>query len=419
MDLSFEKFELTNGLTVIVKENHHAQSVVVRGYLYGGANLEPAEQAGLASFTAGAMRRGTTKHTFAEINEAVESVAASIYVYTGRHTIGFGGKSLGEDFELLVELMTDNLLYPTFPPAEVEKLRGQIITDLKEEEDDPRSLARRHFDALLYGSDHPYGRPVEGTLTTVAGLSRADLLAYYGQLHPRNGAVVVVGDVTAEQVHRALAATLGQWSPTQPPPLSVLPEPTSLATTVRKVHPMPTKAQVDLVLGNVGPSRQAAAFYAADVGDTILGQLGLGGRIGQSVRDTAGMAYYARSQLHGGLGPGPWFIYAGVNPAAVDRAIELIRAEIRRFREEPVSDQELADTKAYMTGVLPLQMESNEGVAAFIMEAHLYQLGDDYLARYPDIIRAVTKDEILAAAQTYLSDEIFALSIAGPYHQES
>jgi zinc protease len=182
---------------------------------------------------------------------------------------------------------------------------------------------------------------------------------------------------------------------------------------------MPTKSQVDLALGNVGPSRLAQEFYAADVGDTILGQLGLGGRIGLSVRDTAGMAYYARSQLHGGLGPGPWFIYAGVNPAAVERAIDLIRAEIRRFRQEPVSDQELADAKAYMTGVLPLQLESNEGVAALIVEAHLYGLGDDYIARYPDIIRAVTKDEILAAAQKYLSEDIFALSIAGPYQQDS
>lgn len=418
MDLSFEEFSLTNGLTVIVKENHHAQSVVVRGYLYGGANLETPRQAGLAAFTASAMRRGTTKRTFAEINEAVESVAASVYVHAGRHTVGFGGKSLGEDFELLVELMTDNLLYPTFPAAEVEKLRGQIITDLKEEEDDPHSLARRHFQEILYGSDHPYGRPVDGTLASVTGLSRADLLAFYGRLHPQDGAVVVVGDVTAEQVYRALAATLGQWSPTQPPPANVLPEPTPLAAMIQKVHPMPNKSQVDLVLGNVGPSRLAADYYAADVGDTILGQLGLGGRIGQSVRDTAGMAYYARSQLQGGPGPGPWFIYAGVNPAAVDQAIELIRAEIRRFREELVSDQELADAKAYMTGVLPLQMESNEGVAAFIMESHMYRLGDDFITRFPEIINAVTKAEILVAAQKYLSDEVYALSIAGPYHQE-
>ena len=180
---------------------------------------------------------------------------------------------------------------------------------------------------------------------------------------------------------------------------------------------MDNKSQVDFVLGNIGPSRLASDFYAAYVGDTILGQLGLGGRIGQSVRDNEGMAYYARSNLSSGLGPGPWFIYAGVNPAAVDRAIELILTQIGRFREEAVSDQELADAKAYLTGILPLQMESNEGIAATLLEIHLYQLGDDFIARYPDLIHAITKEEIQLAAQKYLSHEVYALSIAGPYHE--
>jgi zinc protease len=418
LDLTFEKYRLSNGITLIVKENHHAQSVVVRGYLYGGANLDGPDQVGLASFTANAMRRGTEKRTFSEINEAIESVAASAYVHSGRHMVGFGGKSLAEDFALLVEITTDNLQYPTFPAEEVEKLRGQIITDLKEVEDDPRSLARRQFRETLYGIAHPYGRPVDGLLETVPKLTRSDLLALYQKLHPRDGAVVVVGDVAAGAVYQILEASLGQWSPGHTPPDYMLPTPTPLTEPIMHVHTMENKSQVDLVLGHVGPSRLADDFYAAYVGDTILGQLGLGGRIGLSVRDAAGMAYYARSSLQGGLGPGPWYIYAGVNPATVDKAIDLIRAEIRRFQEEAVSDQELADAKAYLTGVLPLQMETNEGVAATIMETHTYQLGDDFIARYPDIINAVSKEEIQAAAQKYLNDERYALSIAGPYKEQ-
>jgi zinc protease len=186
---------------------------------------------------------------------------------------------------------------------------------------------------------------------------------------------------------------------------------------MRFVHPMPNKSQADLVLGTIGPRRQDADFYAAEVGDTILGQLGLGGRIGLSVRDNAGMAYYARTNLSGNLGPSPWSAYAGVNPAGVDKAIELILAEIRRFREELVADQELVDAKAYLTGTLPLQLETNEGVASMLLEMQLYQLGDDFIARYPELINAVTKQEIRAAAQKYLSDEHYALAIAGPYPQ--
>lgn len=420
MDLTFQKYTLANGITLIVKENHHAPSVVVRGQLYGGSNLDGADRAGLASFTTGVMRRGTTKRTFAEINETIESVAASVYVNSGRHLTGFGGKSLAEDFGLLVEIMVDILLTPTFPSEEMEKVRGQIITGLKEAEDSPRSMAGRHFREILYGLNHPYGRSANGTLETIPRLSRDDLLNFYQQtLHPHNGAVVVVGDVNSEAVYQTLEAALGQWQPGHSSPDTTLPDPQLLTAPVRYIHPMPNKSQADLVLGNIGPKRLADDFYAAEVGDTILGQLGLGGRIGLNVRDKEGMAYYARTSLSGNLGPSPWTVYAGVNPANVDKAVDLILAEVSRFRDEPVTDQELADAKAYLTGTLPLQLETNEGNASLLLEAHLYQLGDDFIARYPELIRAVTKEEIQATAQKYLSNTVYALAIAGPYQEQA
>jgi zinc protease len=416
VDLTFQKYKLSNGIALIVKENHHAQSVVIRGHLHGGSNLDGPDRAGLASFTTSVMRRGTAKRTFAEINETIESVGASVYVNCGRHLTGFGGKSLAEDFSLLVEMMSDILLAPTFPTEEVEKVRGQIITGLKEAEDSPRSMAGRYFRELLYGLDHPYGRSANGTLESIPGLSREDLLNFYQQtLHPHDGAIVVVGDVNSQAVYDTLETALGQWQPGHPPPDTTLPEPGPLAERVRYVHTMPNKSQADLVLGTVGPRRQDDDFYAAEVGDTILGQLGLGGRIGLNVRDKEGMAYYARTSLSGNLGPSPWTVYAGVNPANIDKAIDLMLAEVRRFRTELVSGQELADAKAYLTGTLPLQLESNEGVASLLLEAHLYQLGDDFIARYPDLINAVTPEQIQTTAQKYLSDEVYALAIAGPY----
>jgi zinc protease len=416
VDLTFQKYTLSNGIALIVKENHHAQSVVVRGHLHGGSNLDGPDRAGLASFTTSVMRRGTARRNFAEINETIESVGASVYVNSGRHLTGFGGKSLAEDFSLLVEIMSDILLAPTFPAEEVEKVRGQIITGLKEAEDSPRSMAGRYFRELLYGLDHPYGRPANGTLESIPGRSREDLLNFYQQtLHPHDGAIVVVGDVNSEAVYDTLEVALGRWQPGHPPPDTSLPEPAPLAESTRHVHPMPNKSQADLVLGTIGPRRQDDDFYAAEVGDTILGQLGLGGRIGLNVRDKEGMAYYARTSLSGNLGPSPWTVYAGVNPANIDKAIDLMLAEVRRFRNEPVSDEELADAKAYLTGTLPLQLESNEGVASLLLETHLYQLGDDFIARYPDLINAVTPEQIQTTAQKYLSDEVYALAIAGPY----
>lgn len=416
MDLTFQKYTLSNGITLIVKENHHAQSVVVRGHLQGGSNLDGPERAGLASFTTSIMRRGTASRTFAEINETIESVGASVYISSGRHLTGFGGKSLAEDFALLVEIMAEMVLTPTFPAEEVEKVRGQIVTSLKEAEDSPRSMAGRHFRELLYGLDHPYGRPSSGTIESIGQIARADMINFYQQtLHPHNGAIVVVGDIKSEAVYDTLETALGQWRPDHQPPDTTLPDPQPLSAMVRYVHTMPNKTQADVILGNIGPQRQSDDFYVAEVGDTILGQLGLGGRIGLNVRDKAGMAYYARTSLSASLAPSPWTVYAGVNPANIDKAIELMLTEVHRFRTEPVTDQELADAKAYLTGTLPLQLESNEGVASLLLEAHLYQLGDDFITHYPDLINAVTAAEIKATAQKYLNDEVYALAIAGPY----
>lgn len=414
MNLTFDTYQLSNGITLIVKENHHTSSVVVRGYLCGGANLDRPEQAGLASLTGSAMRRGTTHRTFAEINETVEAVAASVYVNSGRHLTSFGGKSLAEDFDLLVELMADNLLHPTFPAEEIEKLRGQIITSLKEDEDDTQSMAQRHFRGILYTSAHPYGRSVDGTLETLPDLTRADVVAAYQRLHPKDGAIVVVGDVTGDKVYQTIEQALGTWQPSHAPPETALPDPQPVTGIRRHVWPMPNKSQADIILGWIGVPRHTADFYPAYVGNTILGQLGLGGRIGHSVRETAGMAYYARSSLRSGLGPSPWMAYAGVNPDGVDKAVELMLAEIRRLCEEPVTDQELDDAQAYLTGILPLQMETNEGVASRLLDTHLYALGNDFIGRYPEIIRSVTKADIQAVAQKYLDDEVYALSIAGP-----
>jgi zinc protease len=181
---------------------------------------------------------------------------------------------------------------------------------------------------------------------------------------------------------------------------------------------MTNKTQADIVLGTVGPARAADGYYAARLGDVILGHLGLMGRLGETVRDQQGLAYYAYSGLEAGLGRGPWSVRAGVNPANVDQAIESILAEIARLQDEPVTDEELEDGQDFLTGSLPLRLETNEGIAGTLLDMELYQLGDDYIIRFPDLMRAVTKEQIQAVAQRYLDPEHYALAIAGPYEEK-
>lgn len=416
---TIQRFMLSNGIKLIVQENHVSPSVVVRGHLWAGSLNDPPEQMGLARFTASVVRRGTTTRTYQEINEITESVGADVYVSGGRHLTGFGGKSLSEDFALLADVLADVLLNPVFPQNEVDKTRGQIITGLKELEDDTRGLANREFRQLLYTREHPYGRPGDGTLDSIPGIRRDDLAAFYhAYFRPQGAALVVVGDVQAETVRDTLERALGGWRPAGAAPLFKVPETQPLAEPRRYVRPMTNKTQADLVLGTVGPQRAAGEYYAARLGDTILGHLGLMGRLGESVRDQQGLAYYAYSGLEAGLGRGPWSVRAGVNPLNVDQAVGSILAEISRLCDEPVTDQELEDGQDYLTGSLPLRLETNEGIASTLLDMDLYQLGDDYIIRFPDLMRAVTKEHIQAAARKYLDPAHYALAIVGPYEEK-
>ena len=138
------------------------------------------------------------------------------------------------------------------------------------------------------------------------------------------------------------------------------------------------------------------------------------GRLGENVRDEQGLAYYAFSRMEAGLGPGPWMAVAGVNPQNVEQAVESILVELRRLRDTPVESDELDDVKAYLTGSLPILLETNEGVARSLLDMELYDLGLDYLQRYPGLIEAITAQEVQEAARTYLNPEAYALAIAGP-----
>ena len=174
------------------------------------------------------------------------------------------------------------------------------------------------------------------------------------------------------------------------------------------------KSQADIIVGAAGPSRFSDDYLAALLGNDILGQFGMMGRIGEALRKKSGLAYHASSSLSGGLGPGPWDINAGMGPDDVETAIQLIVTEIRRIVNEPVSEGELADTKANFIGRLPLSMESNFGVASALLNLERYQLGLDYYQRFPGLVQSIDREQVLQATRHYLHPERLAIAVAGP-----
>ncbi|MCS7282903.1 MAG: pitrilysin family protein [Anaerolineae bacterium] len=405
--------ELSNGIVVLVRENHTSPSVVVSGYLEVGSRDEPPEKAGLADFTASALSRGTVRRTFDQIYEEVESVGASFGISAGVSRTIFGAKSLAEDLPRILDVLADVLRNPTFPPKEVEKLRGEILTDLEERAHDTRRMASLTFRELAY-PDHPYGRSVDGYIETVSPLTADDLAEFYhARYTPRGMVIAIVGAVRAEDAVRLVGEAFGDWEGPVPdrPPLPPVAPP---AEVREKFVPIPGKTQTDIVLGWPGPARTDPAFLDAVVCNTILGVFGMMGRLGDKVRDEMGLAYYSYSRVEGGIGPGPWTVIAGVNPVNVPKALEAILSEIRRIREEMVPPGELADSQAFLVGSLPLRLETNEGVAGAILDMERYRLGLDYLQRYGDLIREITPERVQAVAQRWLNPDAYVLALAGP-----
>ncbi len=410
---------LDNGLTVLVKDNPNNPSITLRGRMRAGGLFDSAKVNGLAHFATAALQRGTRKRTFQKLNEELDRFGMSFGIGAGTETIGFSGKSLVEDFDRLLDVAADVVIHPVFPRAETEKLRAEILADLKEADQDTQHVAYREFRKLCYPVTHPYHRLSDGTPATVKRMTFDQLRAFHARyFRPDVTTIVVVGDVRAEQAIAKIERAFGKWRARGKPEPYVIPDPSPLDGITRKIMPLDGKTQADIVLGFPGLRRNDPDYYALSVGDLIFGRLGLFGRLGASVRDQQGLAYYVMSGIEAGLGAGPWSVRAGVNPKNVERAIDGVVAEIRRLASAPVTQDEFNEARDFITGSLALRLETNDGVAGTLGEIELFGLGLDYLQRYPNIIRAITPEQILAATRKYAQAEHYALAIAGPVNSE-
>jgi zinc protease len=405
---------LSNGITVLARSNFNSPSVVVAGFFEAGALFDPDEKLGLAEYTVLSLMRGTKKRSFDEIYNALESVGAGLGFNTGVHKSGFNGRSLAEDLPLLLDLLSEALTAPVFPKSEIEKLRAQLLTGLAIREEDTADMASMVFDNILF-KGHPYSRPEDGFPETIKQIKRDDLVKFHREHYgPRGMVMAIVGGVKPEDALKQVKRALGSWKVKSQKETPSLPPIKPLKKSVSKHHRIPGKSQSDLIIGTNGPMRRDPEFMSASIGNNILGQFGMMGRIGDVVREKSGLAYYAYSSLSAGLGPGSWEVSAGVNPQNVKKASDLIMDELKRFVQESVTADELADTKANFIGRLPLSLESNGGVANALLNIERHQLGLDYYHRYQDLVNEVTAEDVLTTARKFIDPDKLVIAAAGP-----
>jgi zinc protease len=412
---TFRREVLQNGIPVLGQDRPESRSFALRVRIPAGSVWEPGGEAGTAFLTARSLLRGFGGRTFAEISDRTDELGSSITIDAGREYVEARVRGLREDFGELVGLLAEAVQQPDFPPQEVEKLREEQLGAIAEADNDTRATADRAMRRALYPEPNPFGRRVLGEPASVAALNRDAVHDYHSKTYGPSGTLIaVVGGLSGfDRAVALLSDAFGSWN-------AGTRATESENWLVRNTSPVemtdeiPGKSQADIAVGIVTIPRGHPDYYALDLGNLILGRLGLMGRLGAEVRDRQGLAYYAFSQLETRRGGGLWSARAGVDPGNVERALAAIEAELARLREDFISDAELADGKSYLVGILPLALETHDGVASTLLAIEEFGLGLDYLERYPGIISQISNDDVRNAARKHLDPGLIAIGVARP-----
>ncbi len=414
------KHVLDNGVTVIAKANHTTPAVSLLIGVRVGAYSDPADREGTAALCARVLDRGTVTRPADAIADDLDGRGASLSVVTGRHQMAISATCLSDDFGAVLTLAADIARHPAFPDDEVTTRRADLITSIRQDEDNPAPMAVDAFTGALYGS-HPYARKVRGSVATVETIRRQDLVRFYQKgFQPHAITVVVVGYLAEDAAIAAIGKAFGDWTSAEKERVVV-----EVADAVAPVGrqlvtvPMMNKAQADLAYGFVGIRRSNPDYTAFSVMNNALGQYAIGGRLGDSIRERQGMAYYVFSSLDASLGAGPFSIRAGVSAENVERAIASIDTELAAVLKTGFTEQEIDESKSYLVGSLPRQLETNAAIASFLLNAEFFDLGLDYDVRLPALIHSVNLEAANAAARQLLDPSRATIAVAGPWQPAS
>jgi zinc protease len=308
-----------------------------------------------------------------------------------------------------MELFSDILFNPTFPQEEIDRKKEQIKGSLKQREEEPSFLAERAFKKGVF-NEHPYGRLIEGSAETIDAIKREDLVKFHADYFlPNNAILSVAGDLTTDELNGLIKKYLGDWQKKNLPARVVKKIDEKKIRKVVKIDKGLTQANI--LIGNLGISRDNPDYYAVSVMNYILGGGGFSSRMMQSVREKMGLAYDVHSFFASYKEEGIFQIGVQTKNESANVTIEEVLREVEKIRKEKVSDEELSDAKSFLTGSFPRRLDTNRKIADFLASVEFYNLGLDYVQKYSEYINAVTKEDILRVAQKYLAHENYILVV--------
>lgn len=406
---------LNNGLTVLVLENPASQTVSLAGRVWAGELHEPAEHEGVAGAVASLLDAGTAKRSKLQLAGDLEARSASVSFSGGTSLTDVDGGCLAKDLDIMLDALAETLMQPTFPEAELAKLKARWIASIRRNEDTPGTHVSRLFAQALYPAGHPfyqYGAAHE--IQAVEALTRADLVAFHQRWYgPNTTTLVVVGKVQPEEVLRKLEARFRGWAPAELAKREV-PDVAMNAPTTR-TFPMPDKTNVEVRRGHATPLRRKSPDYVqAQLANYVLGGDSLTARLGLRLRDELGLTYGTSSSLGGGLAAGPFKTSLTVHPDNLQAGLRELSAVTAAYLKGGITPRELAFAKSAFIGSQAVGLATNGGMAGSLSSIELYGLGLDWWGRYPGVVDRVTAAEVNAAAKTYIHPEKAHTIMVGP-----
>lgn len=407
-----ERHRLAGGSEVLLAVRTELPMVLLELLAPAGAERDPSGRRGLAYLTSELLDEGTRSSTAEEIAWRADRLGSSLDTGAGWHMGYVRLQTLAPHLDRSLELMAEVMTTASFPASEVERLRREQETELIQRQDRPGLQARDRLLRELYG-DSPYGTPLPGDPENLRHLNRGHVLDFYRRHYrPASTTLLAVGDLDAETLLPLASELLTGGDPeTVPPPPEIEPRPRDGVTF--HVLDRPGASQTELRMGHAGLSRLDPDFVPFSILNVALGGK-FTSRINLSLRERHGYTYGATSGQAVRRGPGPFAINAAVATDATGAAVREVLHEMERLRQEPLSPQELEDTRDYLVGVFPYTLQSLDGVMRRMENLVIFDLPEDFYQRYPDMLRAVDRETVLEMARRHLHPDRVAVVAAGP-----
>jgi predicted Zn-dependent peptidase len=408
-----QKRRLSNGLPVWVIETHEVPLVQVTLIVGAGSGDDPAGKFGVGSMTAAMLDEGAGARSALELADAVEFLGATLTT----------GSSFDESVVRLnvpvrrltdaLPLMADVALRPTFPLADLDRLRQERLTALLQGRGDPQAIATRAFSRLVFGAMHRYGTSGQGTEATLKALAPADLRTFHAAFYqPSNATLVVVGDVGVDAVMPMLESVFGPWTNRGAIRRATVPTAPALASGQIYIVDKPDAAQSVIQIGGIGVSRSTPDYFPIQIANTILGG-SFSSRLNLNLREQHGYAYGAGSGFDMRLSAGIFAARAAVQTDKTADALHEFFNELDAIGAKPVTSEELARATNYLALSFPGQFETSGDLSQQLEELIVYGLPEDYYSRYVAEIQKVTIADVQRIAKKYVTPSTFAVLIVG------